>query len=286
MLAARRGGGASGGLGGSGRCARLTVRGPRAEDDERDNAPMVGGSPRGRSPCPDPSGTARVRALRVRWRLPDRRIGPAPGRPAPRRSHPAHPDQRHGRLRRAWCESAARRGLLGRPRLPRPAVRLPAGRRDLRPEHPLPRPRLQHHRAAPALAPGALHLVRGGQVELRRQRRRRSELRSRLSLPRRGRVAAGALGHRLCGRADGGALRGSRHERVGRRRRARGDQDDHRAAQRVRQRGLPVQRPRRRPRGRSVRLGRGARVRHHPARLRRRGGHRQHQLAYGGGSAL
>ena len=48
MLAARRGGGASGGLGGSGRCARLTVRGPRAEDDERDNAPQVGGSPRGR----------------------------------------------------------------------------------------------------------------------------------------------------------------------------------------------------------------------------------------------
>ena len=39
-------------------------------------------------------------------------------------------------------------------------------------------------------------------------------------------------------------------------------------------------------RGGSVRLGRRARVRHHPARLRRRGGHRQHQLAYGGRSAL
>ena len=265
---------------GLGSVARLTVRGPRAEDDERDNAPQVGGSPRGRSPCPDPSRDSRRDAFSSCGR--GSRAGgfaQLPGGRPLADPIPHIPINGTAGFVVPGANTLPGGDLLDRARLPRPAVRLPAGRGHLRPEHALPRARLRHHRADPALAPGPVHLVRGGQVELRRQRRRRSELRSRLSLPRRGRVAAGALGGGIRGRADGPAQGRARHERVERRRRARRQQDDHRAAQRVRQRGLPVQRPGRRQGRGPVRLRAGARVRHHAARLARRRGHGQHQLA-------
>ena len=83
MLAGRRDRGASDGLGGSGRRARLTVRGPRAEDDERDNAPQAGGSPRVRGPGADPSRDAGARVLVVRAWRPGRRARAAPRWSAP-----------------------------------------------------------------------------------------------------------------------------------------------------------------------------------------------------------
>ena len=130
MLGRRRGSGASGGLGGSGRRARQTVRGPRAEDDERDNAPQAGGSPRGRGPGPDPSRDAGAGVLPVRAeRAQAGGLAQLPGGQPLADPDPAHPDQRHRRLRRARREHPPRRGVVGRPRLPRPAVRVPAGGR-------------------------------------------------------------------------------------------------------------------------------------------------------------